>query len=58
MLQTQSQLAPAYASNSTANSTARDRAARQDNSPWLFVLAPLSFALTLAVIVYLSQISF
>ena len=58
VLPTQRQLAPDYAPTSVSpTAAARTRAAREDNSPWLFALAPVSFALTLAVIVYLSQIS-
>jgi hypothetical protein len=59
VLQTQSQLAPAYTSaSSAAASPARARVAREDNSPWLFALATLSFALALAGVSYLSLISF
>jgi len=59
VLQTQAQLAPAYAPNSSApTSTARTRAGSDDHSAWLFALAPLSFALTLACVIYLSLISY
>jgi hypothetical protein len=59
VLQTQSQLSPAYTSASSAPaSPARARVAHEDNSPSLFALVTLGFALTLAGVSYLSLISF
>jgi hypothetical protein len=40
------------------DAAARARAEREDHSPWLFALAPVSFALTLATVIYLSLSSF
>ena len=58
VIQTQHELAPSYTRFSSSVDAARARAERADNSPWLFALACGSFALTLATLIYLSQISF
>jgi hypothetical protein len=40
------------------DAASRARAAREDHSPWLVVLAAASFALTLAGVIYISLSSF
>ena len=52
MTQTASQIPHAPASRAAA------RSAAVDGGPWLFLAAPLSFAVVLAIAIYLSSISF
>jgi hypothetical protein len=41
-----------------ANVSTRERAVMPDPGPWLFVVAPVSFALTLGTVIYFAVTSF
>lgn len=55
-MNTTTQLAPAH--SPSAASRRPEHPIEMDHGPWLFLVAPVSFAMVLLTIIYLARISF